>query len=74
MIGENDMGAAEHIKAIAKDKKIIMGWIGERMGMTPHSFHKKMNRNTMTFTDAEKIAEILGCEIIFKDKETGKEY
>lgn len=74
MIGEKDMGAAEHIKAVARDKKILLGWVGERMDMTPGSFYKKLDRNTMTFTDAEKIAEILGCEIIFKDKETGKEY
>lgn len=74
MIGEKDMGAAKHIRAIAKDKKVQLGWIGERMNMSPKGFLNKISRDTMTFTDAEKIAEILGCEIIFKDKETGKEY
>ncbi len=74
MIGEKDMGAAEKIKMVAKDKKITYGNLGELIGMKPKMFYKKLDRNSMSYTDAEKIADALNCDIIFKDRKTGKEY
>lgn len=74
MIGELNMGAAERLRAIAKDKKILVANMASHMGLAPQTLYNKMTRNTMKYNEVEDLAEYLGCEIIFRDKETGKEY
>lgn len=46
----------------------------KKVSKTPNVVYNMLNRDNMTFATVEIMADILGCDIIFKDRETGKEY
>lgn len=41
---------------------------------SPQTIYNMLSRDNMKFETVENMAEILGCEIVFRDKETGKIY
>lgn len=41
---------------------------------SPNTVYNMLRRDNMTFATVEMMADILGCDIVFKDRETGKEY
>ena len=43
-------------------------------GMETKAFYVKLNRNSMSFDTAEQIMDVLDCDVVFKDRKTGKEY
>lgn len=47
---------------------------GRKKTGTPNVVYNMLCRDKMTFATVETMADILGCDIIFKDRETGKEY
>lgn len=68
------MGASKKIRMILLDKgKTTRAFAGE-IGMLPQTLYNKLQRDTMGYKEVERLTEALGCEIVFKDKETGKEY
>lgn len=74
------MGAAKQIKQIMKDKGIMLKDFA--MMYNPESKAKAkvqvvsnmLTRDNLNFSTAVEMANILGCDIVFKDRETGKEY
>lgn len=74
------MGATKQIKTILKDKGIKLKDFA--MMYNPESkatakvqvVSNMLTRDNMTFATVEEMANILGCEIVFRDKETGKIY
>lgn len=73
-MGERKMGAAEKIKIMCLVKKARKADIADKLGMNPQSFYNKLARDAMSYNTAEKIADLLGFDIIFRDRKTGKEY
>lgn len=68
------MGAAKHIKTALLDKELKPGALAAMLGVNPQVFYNKLSRDTMTFSDAEKIADAIGCDVVLRDRETGKTY
>ena len=68
------MGASKRIRHIIRDKEVRQADLAEAMDMPLQSFYNLLQRDTMSFERAEMLAEMLGCEIVFRDKETGKIY
>ncbi len=68
------MSAGKIIKKCMVDKGIKSGTLAEKLGDNKQVFYNKLYRDSMKFSEVERIAEALGCEIVFKDKETGKIY
>ena len=68
------MGASKHIKRILFEKDITGGRFAEMIGKPTQSTYNQLSRDTWKYAEVEKIADLLGCEIVFKDRETGKEY
>ena len=69
------MGAKKHIKLAMTDKNIKSSEVAEALKIDKiQAFYNKVNRDTMSFKDAEKIANALGCDIVFIDRETKKMY
>lgn len=70
------MGATKHIKAtlLYKEKSIkdLAEMIGS--GSPVQSLYNQFNRDTWKFSDVEKIADLLGCDVLLVDRETGKTY
>lgn len=68
------MGATKHIKMAMTDKDIKPRQLADRLGMIPQTLYNKLSRDSMTFTDAEAIADMLDCDIVLIDRKTGKRY
>ena len=68
------MGASKKIKQVMIDKNIKVGELAERLGMKPQPLSNKLFRDTMSYTDVEKMADALGCDVKIVDRETGKEF
>ena len=56
------------------EKNIKVGELAERIGMKPQPLSNKLFRDTMSYTDVEKMADVLGCDVKIVDRETGKEF
>lgn len=69
-----DMGASKKIKMVMIDKDIKAQQIAESIGSTPQYIYNALYKDNMTYQKVEMIAEALGCEIAFRDKESGKIY
>ena len=83
------MGASKQLKMIMLDKDIKTRTFAEmyqqrprndgkgdakKATASPNTVYNMLRRDNMTFATVETMADILGCDIIFKDRITGKEY
>ena len=68
------MGASIHLKALFTDRKLKMEVVANTIGKPRQSLINQMYRDTWKFAEVEEIAEKLGCDIVFIDRETGKRY
>lgn len=72
---ENINGAAIHITTAAKAKHVSLQTLGERHGETSRNvFYNKLSRDTMKFKEVEQIADLLDCDVVFRDRKTGAIY
>lgn len=67
-------GAAKRIRMALLDKGISQIEYAEMLGKDTQSFYNMMNRNAMKFKDVEEMADMLGCDVVFMDRETKKIY
>ena len=68
------MKIASKIKQILIDKNMTQKDMADMHGDLYQTWANKMNRNTMKFSEVEKIMDELGCDIIFVDRKTKKVY
>lgn len=71
------MGASKHIKIAMTDKNIKPGALAAALGYDEDKrqvFYNKISRDTMKFEDVEKIADVLGCDVVLVDRITKKLY
>lgn len=68
------MSASKHIKKCMIEKEIKPGILADKLGMIPQTFYNKLSRDSMSFSDAEKIANALDCDIVLIDRTTQKIY
>lgn len=69
------MGASKHIKIAMTDKNIKPGAVAAVLGYDDKQvFYNKISRDTMKFDDVEKIADVLGCDVVLIDRITKKVY
>ena len=62
------------LKQICLDKNMTLAELANMYGMETKAFYVKLNRNSMSFDTAEQIMDVLDCDVVFKDRKTGKEY
>jgi len=68
------MSASKQLKIVMTKKNIKPGAVADALGVDPQVFYTKLYRDTMKYNDVEKIADALGCDIVFQDKETKEIY
>lgn len=74
------MRISERIRTVMKDKKITTDELAERTGKAKQTIFNSMYKDrhatnsSMAYQNAEQMLEAMGCEIVIRDKETGKEY
>lgn len=74
------MGASKQLRQIIKDKGIKFKEFAKEYNPESKSEYKTqlvsnmLTRDNMTFATVEDMADILGCDVVFRDRETGKIY
>lgn len=68
------MGASKHIKRVLFEKDLTAVNLAEKINKPPQSLYNQLNRDTWKFSEVEKIADILGCDLVFVDRVTGEKY
>lgn len=68
------MGAADKIKEVLKHRHIKQYELAEMTGRNAQTLRSMLYKDNMTYATVEEIADILGCDIIFKDRKTGKTF
>lgn len=68
------MGAKYLLKTAMLYKEVKVSELADSMGVSAHMLSVKLNRDSMTFSSAEKMADALGCDIVLRDRITGKIY
>lgn len=74
------MRASRILKSIMARKGITVSDLARELGRSDKTIYgtfandERSTRKGMTFENVVEMAEVLGCEIVFRDKETGKEY
>ena len=56
------MSIEQKLKAALGYAGISQSELARRLGTSPQNFNQKLKKNTLTFEDLQKIAEILGAE------------
>jgi len=56
------------------EKNIKVSELAEKIGMKPQPLSNKLFRDTMSYSDVEKIAAAMGCDVKIVDRETGREF
>ena len=70
----DNMSASKQIKQAMLEKNIKVSDLAEKIGMKPQPLSTKLYRDTMSYSDVEKIADALGCDVRIVDRETGKTF
>lgn len=64
----------DKIKQICIDRNITQKKLSEVHGDVYQTFKNKLARNSMKFSEVEKLMDELNCDIVFVDRETKKVY
>ena len=68
------MGATKHIKRILFEKDLKTADLAVKINKPLQSVYNQLNRDTWKFSEVEKIADSLNCDIVFIDRETKQTY
>ena len=68
------MGAAKVIKQIMYEQNVSVGQLASAFGIQPQSLSNKLYRDSFSFDDVVRIADILGSDVKITIRETGKEF
>ena len=69
------MGASKKIKIALVDKGIKQSELARMLGYKSiNSVYNMLGRDNMTFATVEEWADAIGCDVVLRDRTTGKIY
>lgn len=69
------MGASKKIKKALIDKGITRKQLAELLGYRgTTTIYNMLARDNMTFENIERWADVIGCDVVLRDRETGRIY
>lgn len=68
------MSASKTIKKIMLDKNISVKELAQELGIKPQVLSNKLYRDTFTYNDYVRIANILGCDVKTISRDNKIEY
>lgn len=68
------MSASKVIKKILIDKDMTIKDLAEKLGIKPQVFSNKLYRDTFSYNEYVKIANILGCDVKTISRDSNEEY
>ncbi len=75
MICEDEtMGATKKIKKVLLDKELNQVQLAGLAGKDVQALRNQLYRDNLTYASVEHLCDVLGCDIVFRDRETGRIY
>lgn len=71
---DKTMGATKKIKKILLDKDMTQVTLAELAGKNLLTMRNQLSRDNLTYASVEHLCDVLGCDIVFRDRETGRIY
>ena len=68
------MGASKKLKMALLDKGMKQADLAERTGKQLQAMRNMFYRDNMTYANVEQFADALGCDVVLRDRKTGKLY
>lgn len=68
------MGAAKVIKQLMFEQNVSVSQLATALGIQAQSLSNKLYRDSFSFDDVVRIADILGSDVKIIVRETGKEF
>jgi len=68
------MGASKAIKQLMQEKGISVKELSAMLGITPQSMSNKLYRDTYSYDEVLKIADLLNCDVKIIMRDTGKAF
>lgn len=68
------MGASRIIKQLMIERDMTVKDLSEKLGIAAQSASNKLYRDTFSYNEIVKIADILGCDVVFVTRDTSKEF
>lgn len=68
------MGATKIIRQLLIERDMTIKALAERLGIQPQSMSNKIYRDTFSYEEVEKIADILDCDVAIITRDTKKEF
>ncbi|UTC65239.1 helix-turn-helix transcriptional regulator [Treponema sp. OMZ 788] len=68
------MGAGKIIKQLLLERNMSVKDLAEKMNIIPQSMSNKIYRDTFSYEEVVKIADILGCDVKIITRDTKKEF
>ena len=70
----NDSKISKRVRKICIDKDVEKKQLATALQIAPQSFYNKLSRDNMSYSHVCKIMDLLGIDIVFRDRENGTEY
>ena len=68
------MGAAKAIKQLMQEQNMSVGQLASALGIQAQSMSNKLYRDSFSYDEVVRIADILGSDVKLVVRETGKEF
>ena len=68
------MSANTKIKQVLLEKNITVTQLAEKMGITQQALSQKLYRNTFSYSEFEKIADLLDCDVVVTMRDAKKSF
>lgn len=68
------MGAAKAIKQLMQEQNISVSQLASALGIQPQSMSNKLYRDSFSFEEVVRIADLLGSDVKLIVRDTGKEF
>ena len=68
------MGATKKIKKVLLDKELNQVQLAGLAGKDVQALRNQLYRDNLTYASVEHLCDVLGCDIVFRDRETGRIY
>ena len=65
------MGSTQMLKSVMKRKKITQFALAEMLGKPYNTVRNMLVTDNMTIKSLEEYANVLGCDVVLLDRETG---
>ena len=68
------MPVSKVLKQVMLERNVSVKDLAEKLGIAPQSMSNKLYRDSFSYNEVEKIADILNCDIKITTRDTNKSF